>query len=77
MKATKENSPVVRNIYVTNITSEKSKYALFLQGYKRSPISNLIIDDCTLNNVQEGNVLNHYKNLTMRNVYINGELQQN
>ncbi|MBN2424952.1 MAG: glycoside hydrolase family 28 protein [Calditrichaceae bacterium] len=65
-------TPVVRNIFVTNIRSKKSKYAIHLQGYERSPIENLIITDSVFEDALEGSVLNHYNNLKMKNVIING-----
>lgn len=68
--------PLVRDIYVSNITSKKSNYALFLKAYERAPISNLNIANCRFEGVARGNVLSHYRGLKMRNVYINGELQK-
>lgn len=68
-------TPIVRDIYVSNISSLKSKYAILLRGYERSPISNLILENCNFNGVQKGNLLENYTNLVMRDVYINGELQ--
>ena len=70
-----EYTPSVKNIFIKNITSKKSKYALFLDGYERSPINNLNIQDCTFDGVSKKNHLNNYTNLTLSNVYINGELQ--
>jgi polygalacturonase len=70
-----EFTPVVRNIYINNITSRKSRYAIFLTGYERSPVMNLTIQDCNFKNVEKGNILDHYKNLRLKNVYINGEYQ--
>jgi polygalacturonase len=68
-------TPTVRNIYLYNVSSRKSKYAILLEGYERSPIANLMLENCSFNGVNDGNSLNHYENLTMTNVYINGELQ--
>lgn len=70
-----KHTPVVRNIYVSNVTSQKSKYALMLDGYERSPISNVNIEQCQFDGVEKGNILNHVSNLKMKNVYINGQLQ--
>jgi len=69
-----QHTPVVRNIYVSNVTSRKSKYAILLAGYERSPITNLILENCRFDGVQQGNKLNHYEDLIMRGVYINGQL---
>ncbi len=69
-----EFTPIVRNIAVTNLRSEKSEYALLLQGYKRSPISNVLLRDCTFDGVEKDNILSEVQNLVTRNVYINGRL---
>ena len=68
-------TPVVRNIYVKNITSQESKYALLLDGYERSPITNVNLEDCRFNGVQKKNILNYVSDLNLKQVYINGELQ--
>jgi polygalacturonase len=70
-----QHTPVVRDIYVSNITSRKSRYAISLAGYERSPVTNFNLDNCRFEGVQEGNMVRHYKNLNMKNVYINGQLQ--
>jgi polygalacturonase len=69
-----QHTPIVRNIFLKNITSRKSKYAIYLEGYERSPVLNLNLDDCRFEGVQEGIMLKHYKNLNLENVYINGKL---
>jgi polygalacturonase len=68
-------TPVVRNIFVSNITSRKSRYAISLVGYKRSPVTNFNLVDCHFEGVKEGNMLKHYRDLNMQGVYINGQLQ--
>lgn len=70
------HTPIVRNIFVRNVTSRKSNYGLFLKAYERAPISNLHIENCKFDGVSKGNVLSHYRELKMKNVYINGELLQ-
>jgi polygalacturonase len=70
-----QNTPVVRDIYLSNITSHKSKYAIYLIGYKDSPVTNFNLNNCRFEGVREGNVLRHYQSLNMRDVYINGQLQ--
>ena len=66
--------PIVRNVYLQNITSNKSKYAFYLRGYERSPISNFVLVDCTFDGITDGNVISDYKDFTLENVTINGEL---
>ena len=70
-----QHVPIVRNIYINNVTSDRSKYAISLIGYKRSPVTNLNLNNCRFDGVQKGNMLRNYKNLNMKDVYINGQLQ--
>lgn len=69
--------PVVRNIYVDHLTSQKSTYALMLDGYKRSPILNIYLEACQFFGVAKDNYLNHVSKLHLKNVYINGKLVDN
>ena len=70
-------TPVVRNIYVSNVTSEKSDYGLFLEAYERSPVTNVVIENCKFNGVKNNNLLNFTKDLTFKEFYINGKLVKN
>jgi len=69
-------TPKVRNINVENVTSKKSKYALFLKGYERSPITDVRLKNCTFDNIQDPNEveISQVKNLVLENVKINGKL---
>jgi len=66
-------TPKVRNVNVENVTSKKSKYALFLQGYERSPITDVCLKNCTFENVESPDIISNVKNLVLENVKINGE----
>ena len=66
--------PTVRNINLENVTSKKSKYALFIKGYDRSPITDIHLKDCTFDNVIKSNMLVGVKDLVLENVKINGEV---
>jgi polygalacturonase len=72
---TGEFTPMVRNINMENVTSEKSRYALLINGYERSPITDVTLKNCTFNNVERENKLVGIKNLVLDNVKINGEVQ--
>ena len=67
-------APTVRNINLENVTSGKSEYALLIRGYDRSPISGVHLKNCVFNNVEKPNVLVGVKNLTLKNVMINGKV---
>jgi polygalacturonase len=66
--------PTVRNINMENVTSKKSRYALFVTAYERSPITGVHLTNCTFDNVEKPNVLVGAKNLTLTNVKINGQI---
>lgn len=65
-------TPVMRNIFLSDITAKKGRYAIFAKGYERSPITNIRLVDCTFASMKEPNVLEHVKGLTARNVTVNG-----
>ena len=69
-------NPVFENIYVQNVTSQKSRYGLFLDGLEDSQIRNVTIEDCKFNGVDHGNYINYVEGLKLINVYVNGELQK-
>jgi polygalacturonase len=65
--------PVVRNVGVSNVKSSKSKYALYLRGFKKAPITGLSVEDCTFDNVAQPSVLENVRDITLRKVRINGK----
>lgn len=65
-------TPKVRNINMENVTSKKSKYALFLKGYERSPITDVRLKNCTFDNVESPDIIDNVKNLVLENVNIKG-----
>lgn len=67
------HTPVVRNVFLSNINSQKSKHFLFLKGYERSPISGFVFEDCNFNGVTDGNILADYQDFKFVNVKINGK----
>jgi polygalacturonase len=69
-------TPKVRNINMENVTSKKSKYAMFLQGYERSPITDVRLKNCTFDNVESPDIIDNVKNLVLENVKINGRLTE-
>jgi polygalacturonase len=68
-------TPVLRDVDVRNVTSKKSKYALLLKGYERSPISDIRISNCTFDGVENAEVVQSVRNLTLSNVRVNGRLR--
>jgi polygalacturonase len=68
-----KNTPIIRNVFVDNVTSQKSEYALWFKGYERSPITNIQITNCKFNGVKNGNMLLYTKDIQYKNLYINGQ----
>jgi polygalacturonase len=67
-------TPVMRNFHFSNITSKKSPYALNMKAYKRSPVKNLQIENCSFENVRNSNVIENIEITKCKSVTINGKL---
>jgi polygalacturonase len=66
-------TPVMRNVVVENITSQKSKYAVYLRGYPDAKISGVRIAHCTFNNVAQPDVIDNVAGLELIDDKRNGE----
>jgi polygalacturonase len=65
-------TPVLRDVDVREVTSKKSRYALLLKGYARSPISDIRISDCTFDGVEQSDVAQSVRDVVLANVRVNG-----
>jgi polygalacturonase len=59
------HNPVVRNVLVENVTSSRSKHALYLRGFKNAPITGIRIVNCKFENVAQGNVVENVDGLVI------------
>ncbi|MCB0843611.1 MAG: glycoside hydrolase family 28 protein [Bacteroidetes bacterium] len=67
--------PEIENIYVENVTSQKSKYGLLIEGYDQEhPVKNINIKDCRFDGVAEGNKIEFGAELNFENYFQNGEV---
>jgi polygalacturonase len=66
--------PVVRDVTLEQVTSGASRYGFDLQGLPRSSVSHIVLKNCDLKNVAEGNIVHHARDLKLENVAINGSL---
>jgi polygalacturonase len=66
-------TPVMRNFFFSNITSKKSSYALLMKAYKRSPVKNLQIENCSFDNVKNPNVIENIEITKCKSVTINSK----
>src|SRR5579863_325888 len=67
-------TPVVRNVELRNISTEKAQYALYLRGFKKSPIRDIRLVDCDLRGIEKASVIENVEKLDLKNVRINGKL---
>lgn len=68
--------PVIRNIHLENITCQKSKYGIFIDGYvDRNQVSKIYLKNCTFDGVQqkEKNRIIGAEEVVFDNVTINGD----
>ena len=68
-------TPVLRDVEVREVTSKKSRYALLLKGYARSPISDIRISDCTFEGVEQPDIAQGVRDVVLANVRVNGYLR--
>ena len=66
-------TPTLRNIFVDSLTCAKGKYALLIHAYKRSPVTNVTLTNCTFTNIEHPNVLDCVSKVVMKNVTLNGK----
>ncbi|MCB9315392.1 MAG: glycoside hydrolase family 28 protein [Lewinellaceae bacterium] len=70
--------PVVRNIYVENVKSKKSRYGVYIDGYDAAnPVRNVHLTNCKFEGVDQGNSIKHATDLHFVDYYLNGKLVDN
>ena len=69
-------TPILRNVNISDVSAQSGTYAIYARGYERSPVTGLRLENCRFDNMKKPNVLEHVKDLTVRNVSINGALMK-
>ena len=65
--------PTVRNVYLQNVTCEKSKFGVCVVGLEDNDhVYNINVEDCHFNNVADGNSVTGAKDINYKGLYING-----
>lgn len=67
--------PAIRNIEMINVTSKKSKYALYLKGYKQTPLCDIRLSQCSFENVAQADVVENVEGLVLDHVMVNGQIR--
>ncbi|HEV2148369.1 MAG TPA: glycoside hydrolase family 28 protein [Longimicrobiaceae bacterium] len=65
-------TPVVRNVELHNVTSQKSKYVLYMRAYPGAEISDILVADSRFQGVERGNVTEGVEDLRFVDTLING-----
>ncbi|MDP4278043.1 MAG: glycoside hydrolase family 28 protein [Bacteroidota bacterium] len=66
--------PTVRQVYLQNVTCEKSRYGVMIIGLKDNEhVYDIHVSDCTFNGVEQGNSINGAKDVFFNNLNINGK----
>ena len=68
--------PTIRNIELSHVTGKKSKYALYLRGYRKAPLREIRLSDCAFENVAQADVIENVEGLTFDHVTVNGQLRR-
>jgi len=71
-----EFTPVVRNLSISDVTCEKGKYAVWIKGYERSPITSLVLQNCRFRGIEMPNVIEAVDGLSVVDVTLNGKPMQ-
>lgn len=68
--------PTVRNVHLKNVTCQKSQLGVLIIGLEDpSLVNNISVEDSHFNNVaKDGNDIKSAKDVTFKNLYINGRL---
>jgi len=68
-------NPIVRNVHLQNVTCQKSQYGVFIIGLDDSTnVYNISVEDSHFNNVERQNSIIGAKDVTFKNLFINGKL---
>ncbi|HEY6437103.1 MAG TPA: glycoside hydrolase family 28 protein, partial [Ignavibacteriaceae bacterium] len=63
--------PIVKNLNFSNITSEKSEYAIWIKAFNNSPVENIRLSNCNFKNVEKENLIENVKTIVTSSVIIN------
>jgi polygalacturonase len=73
-KCARDFPPVVRNVTMENVTSQKSQYGIFIRGLDYSVnVSDVTLRNCNFSGVWQGTEITGARHIKLDNVIINGE----
>ncbi len=65
--------PTLDSVFIDHVTSQKSEYAINIQGIENHPLRGIFINNCEFNDVEKENVIKNAVNVHITNTTINGE----
>lgn len=68
------HTPVMRNLWVEDLTAQKGQFAFWIKGYERSKISGLHFTRCRFDGMAKPNVLEHVADVHFDDVTVNGAI---
>jgi polygalacturonase len=66
--------PTIRNVHVENLSSEKSKFAIWIKAFDNAPVTGLYLENCNFNKVAKDNVIENVKDYNFKSVTINNKI---
>ncbi len=73
-ECTRNYPPSVRNVTLENVTSDESRYGIYIVGLEESVnVSDITLRNCSFNGVLEGTSVTGAERVRLKSVYINGE----
>jgi polygalacturonase len=65
--------PDVKNIFIGDVTSKRSKYGIFLRGFPDAPITGVTISHCKFDNAANANLFQDVASVNLKDVLVNGK----
>lgn len=66
-------TPTMDGVYIDQIQSEKSAYAVYIEGREDKPVNNIHISHCDFSNVEKPNIIKEATDLHIVDTRINGQ----
>ena len=66
--------PTLSGVYVRNVVSQESEYAIYIEGLDDKAVTNINISDCNFNNVEKENFIKDAKDLHVTKTMVNGKV---
>lgn len=65
-----EETPVFRNIYISNVLCRGAGRAVYFNGLPEMPLKNILIKNMTVTNAKKGIVINQASQVNMENIKV-------